>query len=188
MPTGIEMKKHHAAVRFSFYTAVISFITAATIFALYFFSGDGKYAFYGIFALAILGIVNVSALVMLGVVMAKNPSIRRIGGTTILFQLFNIPVAIVCLWAGTRLQSIARITFVNETGSKLENVEIMGCEVYTIEHLAPGECETVWISIPQDCMISLTYPIADSTVFESVSGYFTPGMGTVETHQIGGKN
>lgn len=182
------MKKHHAAVRFSFYTAVISFLAAATIFGLYFFSGDMKYALIGWLSIWILGLVNLIALVILVVAMTKNPAIRRIGSTTIFFQLFNIPVAIVCLWAGSRLQGIARITLVNETGTKLENVQVSGCEEQVIKSIEPGDCETVWIRIPGDCSVTMQYIRNDSTVNETVCGYLCRGMGGVFTYNVGGKS
>lgn len=182
------MKKHHAAVRFSFYTAVISFLAAATIFALYFFSGDMKYAFIGYFSMLALGVVNIIALVVLVAAIKQNPSIKRIGRTTILFQLFNIPVAVVCLWAGARLMDIARVTFVNETGKKLENVQIVGCEEHTIKSLEPGECETVWIRIQSDCSVKMEYMQNDSMVNATVCGYLCHGMGVVYTYNIGGSN
>jgi hypothetical protein len=182
------MKNHHIAVRISFYTAVVSFLTAATIFALYFFSGDLKYAFIGYFSMLALGLINVVALVILGVAMLKNPSIRRIGSTTILFQLFNIPVAMACLWAGARLTNIARITLVNETGTKLENLLISGCESSEIKQLEPGASETVWINIKSDCSVKMQYVQGDSTLECSVCGYLCQGMGVVYTYNIGGEN
>ncbi len=182
------MKKHHIAVRLSFYTAVVSFLTAATIFALYFFSGDFLYAFIGYFSMLLLGLVNLIALVILGVVMAKNSSVRRIGITTILFQLFNIPLAIVCLWAGARLSDIARITFVNQTLEEIEQVNITGCEDQIIEHLKPGGRETVWINIENDCSIKMEYIQNDTTLTETVCGYLCHGMGVVYTYNIGGSN
>jgi hypothetical protein len=182
------MKHHHIAVRISFYTAVISFLTAATIFLLYFFSGDLTYAFMGYFAALILGLINLVVLVVLGVVMSRNAGIRRIGSTTMLFQMFNIPVAIACFWAGARLANIARITFVNETGSKLEQVKVLGCEEQVIGSIEPGCEESVWIRIKGDCSVRMEYVLNDSTINQEVCGYLCTGMGMPYTYNIGGKN
>jgi hypothetical protein len=180
------MKNHHRAVRFSFYTAVISFLAAATIFLLYFFSGDLIYGFVGYFATLLFGLVNLIALVVIIVAMKKHPSIRRIGATTIGFQLFNIPVALVCFWAGLRLTNIARINFVNETGEKLENVKILGCEEQTINSLEPNEEFTAWIKLKGDCSVHMEYVQNDTTVQEEVCGYLCFGAGGVFDHAIGG--
>lgn len=182
------MKKYPASVQFSLYTAIVSFATAAVIFALYFFSGDLSYAFLGYFCMLIFGFVNIIALAVVAVAMKTGAAERRHGWFAIMAQLANIPVALFCLWAGANLSSIARITFVNETGSELQNVKIIGCEDGVIEHLAPGESETKWIHITHDCNVRLEYQQNDSTASCSVSGYLSTGMGRVQTYNIGGAN
>lgn len=182
------MKKYPGAVRFSFYTAVVSFLTAATIFTLYFFSVDFILAIIGFFSVLIFGAINVVVLLVLTAVMAKKPEMRRVGTFAMFAQLANIPVALFCLWAGSHLSTIARITFINETGSELQNVQIIGCDDQVIEHLEPGESETRWLYLTHDCSVHLEYVQNDSTVNCEVYGYLCQGMGMVYTHRIGGSN
>lgn len=182
------MKKYPGSVRFSFYTTIISFLTAVTIFILYFFSVDFILAFIGFYSMLIFGAFNVVALVVLAVAMIRDPRIKRIGLLAIGAQLANIPVALFCLWAGSHLSTIARITFINETGSELQNVQIIGCDDQVIEHLEPGESETRWLYLTHDCSVHLEYVQNDSTVNCEVYGYLCAGIGMVYTHRIGGSN
>lgn len=141
------MKKYPAAVQFSLYIAIVSFVTAITIFACYFFSGDDGFAFIGFFAALLFGVVNVIALIVLGIAVKIGAAERKDAFLALLMQLANIPVAVLLFWAGAHLMSIARVTFVNETGDELYNVRILGCEERMIDQLDIGESELLWIRI-----------------------------------------
>lgn len=182
------MKKYPAAVQFSLYTAIVSFASAASIFACYFFTGDFGFARFGITAALLFFLLNIITLIVLAQGTKKRRVSFRQARFAALVQLANIPVALFFFWAGLNLMNIARITFINETGSTLQNVRILGCEERMINQLDPGESELLWISIPHDCSVRVEYTLNDSMVSRDVSGYLTPGFGMVSTYNIIGKN
>jgi hypothetical protein len=45
----------------------------------------------------------------------------------------------------------------NETGEEITDINIIGCNTGNIDNLKVGESETIWVSIIDDCFISLVY-------------------------------
>jgi hypothetical protein len=74
------MKKYPAAIQFSLYTAIILFVTAVVIFALYFFSGDGNFAFIGFFGALLFTLLNLIALVVAATAVKTGAAHRKLGG------------------------------------------------------------------------------------------------------------
>ena len=81
----------------------------------------------------------------------------------------------------------ARITFVNATGRDLESIRISGCSERVIPFLKAGDSTTVWISIPGDCSVEISYLMDGETRRETVAGYLTNFGGTIATYRIGSR-
>lgn len=81
-----------------------------------------------------------------------------------------------------------RITFTNQTGKEITDINIIGCGGGHIDNLAVGESETVWVSITGDCSISIDYLSDGQRKEEQVAGYVTSGMGQKLNHRIDGKD
>lgn len=81
-----------------------------------------------------------------------------------------------------------RITFNNDTGTKINDINIDGCGGGQIESLEAGESETVWVEITGDCSIKINYLINGKRKVETVAGYVTSGMGQKLNHKINGKD
>lgn len=81
-----------------------------------------------------------------------------------------------------------RITFVNETSSRLTDIKIFGCEEKRIDKLEPGEKKLVWVGITGDCSVNIEFNKDGKKESENVSGYTTNNMGQRMTHKIGWEN
>lgn len=175
-----------SAIRFSRWTAILSFTLGTCILALYYFSGNLIYWFVGYGFAIVAGIVNIIALVLLWEQRQANKDLAGKVRNTIILQLSNVPIVLFYVWVAAILYSNMRITFINTTESTLRDLQIIGCATATIDELEPGESETVWIGIPHDCSVTLLYPMRDTTIKYTVCGYLTPGMGMPVDYYIGG--
>jgi hypothetical protein len=78
-----------------------------------------------------------------------------------------------------------RTKFVNSTGTEIKDLKISGCEEKYIQRLASGQSKTVWVSIPHDCGVGITYKLNGQTKQEDVTGYVTNEGGYIMTFKIG---
>lgn len=81
-----------------------------------------------------------------------------------------------------------RITFTNDTGTQLTDINIVGCGGGQIDKLGNGESKTVWVAITGDCSIYLDYLSNGQRKGETVAGYVTSSMGQKVNHKIDGKD
>ena len=95
---------------------------------------------------------------------------------------------IIYCWATMTLLGTLRITFNNETGTDLTEINIIGCAGGYIGKLEKGESKTVWIPITGDCSIHINYLSLGSRKQERVIGYTTSGDGKKVSHKIDGKS
>jgi hypothetical protein len=100
-------------------------------------------------------------------------------------MFLNLPIAIFYCWIAIKLSNTVRITFINGTTSQLVNLRIDGCEEKFIDRLDTGQSKTVWIHIPNDCGVSISYRYKGQTKIEDVTGYVTNEGGYIMTFKIG---
>ena len=166
-------------------TALITFI-GGTIFLLFFYlTSDAGFGMFGLGYAAIITIVNLVVLIRL-LLQSNRHKIKRhfvLKATGIM--LLNIPVLILYSWIGITLLNTVRITFVNSTGTEIKDFKIDGCEEKYIRKLSSGQSKTVWISIPHDCGVGITYKLNGQTKQEDVTGYVTNEGGYIMTFKIG---
>lgn len=97
----------------------------------------------------------------------------------------NIPVGILYSYLMVWLLSYARITFHNSSGTDIAIITIEGCEHKLLQNLRNEDSKTVWIKIPEDCSIEITYEINGVVKSEKVVEYLTPADGTRAVYEIG---
>ena len=78
-----------------------------------------------------------------------------------------------------------RITFINSTPTEIDELKINGCEEKYIPKLLSGQSKTVWVSIPNDCGVEISYKRNGVTKEEDVTGYVTNEGGYRMTFNIG---
>lgn len=103
-------------------------------------------------------------------------------------MILNIPVMIAYCWVAIILLGTMRITFTNDTGTELTDINIIGCGGGHIDKLKVGESETVWVSITGDCSIYINYVSDGQTKKETVASYVTSSMGQKLNHKIDGED
>ena len=103
-------------------------------------------------------------------------------------MLLNIPVMIAYCWVAIFLLNTLRITFTNNIGAEITDINIIGCGGGHIDKLKIGESETVWVAITGDCSISINYLSDGQRKEEAVTGYVTSSMGQKVTHKIDGQD
>lgn len=81
-----------------------------------------------------------------------------------------------------------RITFSNETGVDLTDINIVGCAGGHIDKLEKGESKTVWVTLTGDCSIHIEYLANGQRKVETVTGYVTSSMGQNLNHKIYGQD
>ena len=73
---------------------------------------------------------------------------------------------------------VVRLTLENTTNKTIKRIRIAGCNEKSIPDLKPGESQTVWIDIPNDCSVEINYIDASgSKKNKEVLEYITPGNG-----------
>lgn len=104
-------------------------------------------------------------------------------------MLLNIPYAIFCLWFAIFLTGYYRVTIINDTKSKIGNIELTGCDGKSIKSLDSGESETVWIELDNDCSLDIRFVDKNGiTQQDNVAGYLCSGMGQPANYHISGRN
>jgi hypothetical protein len=165
--------------------ALISFLTGSLIFLLNYLTSFWGLFFAGYLFIAAAVIGNLIILIALLISTFKNKEQRRSNLLTAFLMLLNIPIAITYFWLVLVLSDTMRITFVNTTNSPLTSIEIIGCESKHINHLAPNESETVWITIPHSCSIEIRYMMDRKIKNEVVDPYLCKSMGQKRRYKIG---
>lgn len=172
-------------VRFGKITALTTFIIATIICSCFFFTGDIEYGFYGYFFFLFAFPINLVILIFLVWRSRKFADANKILNS-VLLMLLNIPVAIVYFFFGIYMTGIMRITFENNTGETIRNINIMGCENKWLDILENTDSETFWIDIDQECAIEISYQDSKGKRHrEVVVGYVSSGIGHKFTYQIG---
>jgi hypothetical protein len=166
--------------------AIISFLGGTAILLMFYYTDNTTGL--GIIGLGYLIIICLINLIVLGLLLFNNFKYKERGKEvlkTIGLMLLNIPIAIFYCWLAIALLNTVRITFVNETSSQLDNIKIAGCENKRIDLLKVGQSKTVWIHIPNDCGVSISYKLNGQKKTEDVTGYVTNEGGYIMTFKIG---
>ena len=174
--------------KFGRLTALISFLLGTGIFALYYLTDAFALLFLGYAFIAIAGLVNIIILVQLFIHFRKSNDNKKDIITTCILMLINLPIMLLYCWVTTILLNTMRITFVNETTTRLTDIKIFGCENRFIDKLEPGESKKVWVGITGDCTINIEFLSNGQKQSENVAGYVTNNMGQRMTHKIGWEN
>jgi hypothetical protein len=167
------------------WTAALSFIIGTTIFLAYYFGDDWNVLFIGYAYIGLAGIINIIFLVLLHSHWTKNKADRKRIFRTVLFILFNIPVALVYCYLTLILMNTVRLTLKNSTGSELTDINITGCESKHITELKPNEEKEIWIGIYGDCQIDITFKKEGEIISKTVEGYCTNSNGHKAEYKIG---
>ena len=144
--------------------------------------------FVGYGFIALIGLINIGILIAILIKARKDNENRNRLLRTCGLMTLNIPVMIAYCWFAIILLGTMRITFTNETGTELTDINIIGCGGGHIEKLGVGESETVWVSITGDCSIDIDYLSNGERKEEMVAGYVTSSMGQKLNHKIDGQD
>ena len=169
-------------------TALFSFLIGTMIFVFYYLTSLSNLLFLGYAYIIIAGLLNLIIITLLIIRIFDSEGQRlkllKICGLILL----NIPALIIYCYISLYMTGVLRIKFKNATENELTEIKINGCETKTIQKLSPNEVKTIWIGIPRDCSVDITYIVNGQLKQETVSGYMTPGMGQRIKYNIGGKN
>lgn len=180
--------KTQGHIKLGLITALISFLLGTIIFGFYYLTSDSNLLFIGYGFIVLTGLVNIGILISIFIKAVLDKENRKRLLTTCGIMLLNIPVMILYVWIAMILIGTMRITFTNQTGTNITDINIVGCGGGHIDKLEIGESETVWVSITGDCSISIDYLSDGQRKEEQVAGYVTSGMGQKLNHRIDGKD
>ena len=163
------------------YTPLFTFLIALLILLAFVFTSDIHYAYLGMYYF--LGAVGINLIVVIVIIFS---GVRGIEGKGIGLLFLNIPTAIGFFAVAMYFTGIMRVTFINDSGVTIRNLNITGCEKEHIEVLENGDSETVWIDIEHDCQIEVSYSTSNGKrKTDVVMSYVTNGMGKKYVHHIG---
>lgn len=165
--------------------ALISLLCGTIIFGVYLLTSSTALLFIGYAFIVLAGLTN---LVMLFAILLRAGTDKRNRNRllkTAALMLINIPVAFVYCWIVMTALETLRITFINNTGTDLTDIHIVGCSGGHIGHLQNGESKTLFISITGDCSIYIDYLWNGQRKEEQVADYVTAGMGKKVNYEIG---
>ena len=169
-------------------TALFSFIIGTIIFGLYYSTSTFELLFIGYGFIALIGLINIVVLISILIKAQKEKTNRKRLLNTSGLMILNIPIIISYCWVAIILLGTMRITFINETDTTINDINIIGCGGGHIEKLAIGESKTVWVEITGDCSIYIDYLSNGKRKEETVAGYVTSSMGQKAKHKIDGKD
>ncbi len=173
--------------RIGYLASGLTFLVASFIMAGYYFGLKGEFAQKGIVFIPLAFISNITVLIY--IFFSANRNNIRGPFRSIYAMLLNIPYAVFCLGFAIYLMGFYRVTVINDTSSRITNIQLSGCDEKWIQTLAPGEKETIWMEIPHDCSIDISYlDRSRNTKGATVVGYICSGMGGPEDFHISGKN
>lgn len=169
-------------------TALISFLLGTLIFGLYFRTSSSSLLFLGYGFIVLIGLINLGVLYAVLARANRDKENRKRLMRTSALMLFNIPILLVYCWISIVLIGTMRITFTNNTGTQLTDINIVGCDGGHMDKLEIGESKTVWVAVTGDCTIHLDYLSNGQRKGETVAGYVTSSMGKKVNHIIDGKD
>ena len=169
-------------------TALFSFFIGTIIFGIYYLTSAFKLLFIGYGFIALTGVINIILLISILIKAQKEKTNRKRLLNTSALMLINIPIIITYCWVAIILLGTMRITFINETNTPINDINIVGCGGGHIKRLAVGESKTVWVEITGDCSIYIDYLSNGQRKEETVADYVTSSMGQKAKHKIDGKD
>jgi hypothetical protein len=169
-------------------TALISFLLGTVIFGLYFLTSSSDLLFFGYGFIVLTGLINIGILIAILTRANKDKENRGRLLSTSGLMIVNIPIMVAYCWVAIILLGTMRITFTNDTGTDLRDIEIVGCGCGHIDKLEKGESKTVWVTISGDCTIYVDYLSNGQRKEETVTGYVSSSMGQKVNHKIDGKD
>ncbi|MCW3128248.1 MAG: hypothetical protein JWO03_3906 [Bacteroidetes bacterium] len=168
--------------------ALFSFLLGTGIFLWNFFVPHSPAMIVGLYYIVVAGIINLLfVLVLIASLYWYRDQWRNVL-SSVGILLLNIPVVVLYIWVFVILLDTMRVTFINEKPVTLTDIKITGCESKTIDHLAPGESTTEWITIKGDCSISIEYKQNGEGRKEVIQSYLTSGSGGKIVFRIGISN
>ena len=168
--------------------SLISFLLGTGLFVLNYFSERSSLLFLGLAFIIIAGLINLIYFILVVSQIQKAIDKRKSLYVTCGLMLLNIPIMLLYCWWTLIILNTIRITFVNETSSKLTDIKIFGCEENHIDKLEPGEKKLIWVGITGDCSVNIKFNKDGKKESENVLGYTTNNMGQRMTHKIGWEN
>jgi len=168
--------------------ALLSFLGGTAILIHYCITDDSSTLSIGLYYVYIVGLIN---LIILALILWKvykgNPNRSKLLDAAKVV-LLNIPVLFLYLGIVIVLVGYMRITIQNNTQYQIENAKIEGCQEKEIPLLPPGENKTIWVPIPADCSIELTYQLKGETQKEILVEYVTRMGGKKMVYKIDSNN
>jgi len=165
-------------------TAVISFILGSIIFLWYFLTSAELSLLIGFYFIVIAAIVN-SVLVLIHTWFLARDQEKFLHLRSFGLLLLNIPIAVIYIYFVLVLLNTVRLTLINETNQNITEIKISGCDEKSIDQLKNEERATLWISIPNDCAIIMTYKLESEEVEEVIYYYTTNMNGQKVAYRIG---
>jgi len=166
-------------------TALITFICGTIILLLFYLTNGAEIGMLGLLYTALMIIINLVVLARLLLLSYRHKIKRHLVLKATGLMLLNIPIFIFYCWIGITLLNTVRITFINTTQKEIDDLKISGCEEKYIPKLSSGQSKTVWVSIPHDCGVEISYKLNGQTREEDVTGYVTNEGGYIMTFKIG---
>jgi len=166
-------------------TALITFIGGTIILLLFYLTNGAELGMLGLLFTAIMVIINLVVLARILLQSYRHKIKRNVVFKATGIMLLNIPIFILYCWIGITLLNTVRITFINSTPTEIDDLKISGCEEKYIQKLSSGQSKTVWLSIPHDCGVGISYELNGQTKEEEVTGYVTNEGGFIMTFKIG---
>lgn len=173
--------------RIGYISAAVTFSIATYILFAHYQGFDGDYEGIGLLFIPIALVLNLFVLIYIWIFAYT----KKIEGPfrSIYAMLLNIPFAIFCLWFAIYLMQFYRVTVINDTNFRITCIRLTGCDEKSIDKLEPGEEETVWITIPRDCSLDISYfDDNKNTKQDNVAGYLCSGMGQHANYHISGNS
>lgn len=168
-------------------TMVSSFAIGSVLLVIYYFTMSEIIALQSYVTIIIVAFVNLAVLgILILKLFKKNADKGKILKSIGLMSL-NIPVVIIYFYIFSLLLDTVRLTITNESNFKIENILVKGCEQKTVEDINPNKNATVWIKIPNDCSVSISYKMNGSTKQREILGYVTNMGGKKLEFKIGNK-
>lgn len=137
--------------------ALFSFLIGIFIFLLYYFNANNEILFIGYAYIIIAFIINLLIFLLLLIEVIKDKDYRKSSLKTICFMMLNLPVMLVLIFFTAFLMDTVRLTLINSTNQRLENIRVIGCEEVVIDNLDIGEEKEVWLNVQSDCFVRVKY-------------------------------
>jgi len=168
------------------FTALISFLIGTILLIIFYFTDSMAISSFGMIFIVIAGIINAGVFIKVLIDLINEKENRKKYFFTSGIMLLNIPIVLVYFYFVMILMNTMRVSFINETGSEISQLKIIGGEPKSIEKLEIGEKQTKWIAIKYDNDLILEYEIDGEIKTEMIYSYMVVGK-KIE-HRIGNKN